>query len=154
MAMLAAPGPSHEFEFDHEVDDDFDPVFPPDFDPDQEIEFIHLDQHLEAPVDPIDPLFDVPADFDMDLVDPEQVIATEPVIAPDPALEHDPVHDDAPAVAPLVDDIPIDDLPVVAPPVVNDPVVDALIPDPVPVLFDRAPFAAHIDPRYANTHNG
>ncbi|KAJ0531226.1 hypothetical protein HanHA89_Chr10g0398821 [Helianthus annuus] len=154
MAMSAAPGPAHEFEFDHEVDGDFDPVFPPDFDPDQEIEFIHLDQPLEAPVAPIDPLFHIPADIDMDLVDPEPVMAPEPVVAPNPALEHDPAHDDTPAVAPLVDDIPIAGLPVVAPPVVDDPVVDASLPDPVPVLIDRAPFAAHIDPRYADTHNG
>ncbi|XP_022040531.1 proline-rich protein 36-like [Helianthus annuus] len=149
MALSAAPAPSHEFEFDHEVDDDFDPVFPPDFDPDQEIEFIHLDQPLEAPVAPIEPLFDVPADFDMDLVDPEPFMAPEPIIAPDPALEHDPVHDDAPAFVP-----PITDPPVVAPSLVDDPVVDAPLPDPVPVLIDRAPFAAHIDPRYANTQNG
>ena len=149
MAMSAAPGPSHEFEFDHEVDADFDPVFPPDFDPDQEIEFIHMDQPLEAPVAPIDPLFDIPADFDMDLVDPEPVMAPEPVVAPDPAPEHDPVLDDAPALAP-----PIADLPIVAPPLVDDPVVDAPLPDPVPALLDRAPFAAHIDPRYADTRNG
>ncbi|XP_021975032.1 serine/threonine-protein kinase WNK2-like [Helianthus annuus] len=154
MAMSAAPGPSHEFEFDHEVDDDFDPVFPPDFDPDQEIEFIHMDQPLEAPVAPIDPLFDIPADFYMDLVDPEPVMAPEPLVAPDPALEHDTVHDDAPTIAPLVDDIPIVDLPVVAPPLVDDPVVDSPLPDPVPVLVDCAPFAAHMDPRYADTRNG
>ncbi|XP_022007230.1 early nodulin-75-like [Helianthus annuus] len=149
MALSAAPAPAHEFDFDHEVDDDLDPVFPPDFDPDQEIEFIHLDQPLEAPVAPIDPLFDIPADFDMDLVDPEPVMAPEPIVAPDPTLEHDPVHDDAPAFVP-----PITDPPVVAPPLVDDPVVDASLPDHVPVLFDRAPFTAHIDPRYADTHNG
>ncbi|XP_022003854.1 histone-lysine N-methyltransferase 2D-like [Helianthus annuus] len=154
MALSAAPAPSGEFEFDHEVDDDFDPVFPPDFDPDQDIEFIHLDHPLEAPVDPIDPLFDIPADLDMDPVDPEPVVAPGPVVAPDPALEHDPVHDDAPAIAPLVNDIPIADHPIVAPPLVDDPVVDAPLPDPMSVLFDRAPFAAHIDPRYADTHNG
>ncbi|XP_022030661.1 proline-rich protein 36-like [Helianthus annuus] len=154
MALPAAPTPAHEFEFNHEVDDDLDPVFPPDFDPDQEIEFIHLDHPLEAPVAPIDPLFDVPADFDMDLVDPEPVVAPEPVVVPNPALEHAPVHDDAPAIAPLIDNIPIADLPVVAPPLVDDPVVDAPLPAPVPVLFDHAPFAAHIDPRYANTRNG
>ncbi|XP_035831987.1 uncharacterized protein LOC118481018 [Helianthus annuus] len=156
--MSAAPGPSHEFVFDHEVDDDLDPTFPPDFDPEQDIEFIHMDQPLEAPVAPIDPLFDIPADFDMDLVDPE------PVMAPEPIVDHDPVLDDAPAdappdmgapaIAPLVDDIPIVDLPVVAPPLMDDLVVDAPLPDPMPVLFDRAPFAAHIDPRYADTRNG
>ncbi|XP_035831958.1 calphotin-like [Helianthus annuus] len=98
-----------------------------------------MDQPLEVPVAPIDPLFDIPADFDMDLVDPEPVMAPEPVVAPDPAPEHDLVHDDAPALHhPLVD----------------DPIVDIPLPDPVPALVDRAPFAAHIDPRYADTHNG
>ncbi|XP_035841342.1 proline-rich extensin-like protein EPR1 [Helianthus annuus] len=158
MAMSAAPGPSHKFEFDHEIDDAFDLVFPPDFDPGHDIKFIHLDQPLEAPVAPIDPLFDIPADFYVDLVDPE------PVMVPEPVVDHDPVFDDAPAVAPpdmgapaiapLVDDIPIADFPVVAPPLVDDPVVDAPLPDPVPVLVDRAPFAAHKDPRYADTRNG
>ncbi|XP_035841290.1 serine/threonine-protein kinase WNK2-like [Helianthus annuus] len=168
MASSAAPAPAHDLEFDHEVDDDFDPVFPSGFDPDQDIEFIHLDQPLEEPVAPIDPLFDDPTDFDMDFVDPEPVMAPEPVVAPDPALEHDPVHDDAPAVAPFVDDILIADHPVVAPPLVDDHVVDdpvdaplliedpvvAPFPDPMPVLFDHAPFATHIDPRYADTRNG
>ncbi|XP_035844946.1 calphotin-like [Helianthus annuus] len=149
VAMSAAPGPLHNFELDHEIDDDFDPVFPPDFDLDHEIEFIHMDQPLEAPVAPIDPLFDIPADFDMDLGDPELVMAPEPVVAPDPALEHDPVLDDAPALAP-----PIVDLPIAAPPVVDDPIVDAPLHDPVPVLVDRATFASHIDPRYADTRNG
>ncbi|XP_021971590.1 calphotin-like [Helianthus annuus] len=149
VGMSAAPGPAHEFEFDHEVDDDFDPVFPPDFDPDHEIEFIHMDQPLEAPIDPINPLFDITADFDMDLADHEPVMALEPVVAPDPAPEHDPVLDDAPTLAP-----PIADLPIVAPPLVDDPIVEVPVPDPVPALVDRAPFAAHIDPRYADTRNG
>ncbi|XP_021985824.1 calphotin-like [Helianthus annuus] len=153
IAMSAAPGPSLEFEFDHEIDDDFDPVFPPDFDPDHEIEFIHMDQPLEAPVAPIDPLFDIPTDFDMDFVDPG------PVIAPEPVVDHDPVLDDAPAIAPPDLDAPalappIVDLPIVAPPVVDDPIVDAPLPDPVPALVDCAPFTAHIDPRHADTRNG
>ncbi|KAJ0907148.1 hypothetical protein HanRHA438_Chr07g0295451 [Helianthus annuus] len=168
MASSAAPAPAHDFEFDHDVDDDLDPVFPPGFDPDQDIEFIHLDQSLEDPVAPIDPLFDDPVDFDMEFVDPEPAVAPEPLVAPDPALEHDPVHDDAPAVAIFVGDIPIADHPVVAPPLVDDHVADAPVdaplmiedpvvaplPDPVPVLFDRAPFATHIDPCYADTRNG
>ncbi|XP_035835807.1 calphotin-like [Helianthus annuus] len=134
----------------------------------EDIEFIHLDQPLEEPVAPVDPLFDGPADFDMEFVDPEPAVAPEPVAAPDPALEHDPVHDDAPVVAPFVDNIPITDHHVVAPPLVDDHVADAPIdaplliedpviapfPDPVPVMFDRAPFATHIDPRYADTRNG
>ncbi|KAJ0524713.1 hypothetical protein HanHA300_Chr09g0303741 [Helianthus annuus] len=112
MASSAAPAPAHDLEFDHEVDDDFDPVFPPGFDPGQDIEFIHLDQPLEEPVAPIDPLFDDPADFDMDFVDPEPAVAPEPLAASDPALEHDLVHDDAPAFAPFVDDVPAADAPV------------------------------------------
>ncbi|KAM0044048.1 hypothetical protein Hdeb2414_s0010g00348571 [Helianthus debilis subsp. tardiflorus] len=102
-----------------------------------------MDQPLEAPVAPTDPLFNIPADFNMDLVDPE------PVVVPDPAPEHDPVLDDALALAP-----PIADLPIVAPPLMDDPIVDAPLPDLVPALVDRAPFAAHIDPRYADTRNG
>ncbi|XP_035841404.1 magnetosome-associated protein MamJ-like [Helianthus annuus] len=136
MALSAAPGPAHDFEFDHE-----------------EIEFIHLDQPLEAPVAPIDPLFDDHADFDMDLVDPEPAVAPEPLAAPDPALEHGPVYDDAPAIVPFVDDVPVADAPVDAPFLIEDLVV-APFPDPVPVLFDRAPFATHGDPRYADTRNG
>ncbi|KAJ0535152.1 hypothetical protein HanIR_Chr09g0427601 [Helianthus annuus] len=49
---------------------------------------------------PIDPIFDDPADFEMEFVDPEPTVAPEPGVAPDPALEHDPVHADALAVAP------------------------------------------------------
>ncbi|KAJ0577110.1 hypothetical protein HanIR_Chr05g0232141 [Helianthus annuus] len=168
MASSAAPAPAHSFEFDHGADDDPDPVFPPGFDPDQDIEFIHLDQPLEDPVAPVDPLFDDPADFDMEFVDPEPDVAPEPLVAPDPALEHDLVHANAPAVAPFVDDIPVDDHSVVAPPLVDDHAVDAhvdvplliedpivaALPDPVPVLFDRAPFATHLDLRYAHTRNG
>ncbi|XP_021974980.1 uncharacterized protein LOC110870089 [Helianthus annuus] len=75
----------------------------------------------------------------MEFVDPEPTVALEPVVAPDPAFEHDPDHADAPVVAPLVDDVPVDDHPVVF---------------HMPVMFDCAPFATHIDPRYAHTHNG
>ncbi|KAF5796461.1 hypothetical protein HanXRQr2_Chr08g0351731 [Helianthus annuus] len=182
MASSAAPAPAHSFEFDHDVDDDSDPVFPPGFDPDHDIEFIHLDQPMEDPVAPVDPLFVDPADFDMEFVDPEPAVAPEPVVAPDPALEHDHDHADAPIVAPFVDDIPVDDHPVVAPPLVDDHAVDVHVdapllledpvvapalappvadlpvvaphPDPMPVMLDHAPFATHIDPRYAHTHNG
>ncbi|KAJ0902047.1 hypothetical protein HanPSC8_Chr08g0332451 [Helianthus annuus] len=183
MASSAAPAPAHRFEFDHGVDDDSDPVFPTGFDPDLDIEFIHLDKPMEDPVAPVDPEIADPADFDMEFVEPEPAMAPEPVIAPDPALEHDPVHADAPVVAPFIDDIPVDDHPVVAPPLVDDhvaidahvdapllledpvvapalatPVADLPVvaphPDPMPVMFDRAPFATHIDPRYAHTHNG
>ncbi|XP_035843939.1 proline-rich protein 36-like [Helianthus annuus] len=52
----------------------------------------------------------------------------------------------------MVDDH-VADAPVDAPLLIEDPVV-APFPDPMPVLFDRAPFATHIDPRYADTRNG
>ncbi|KAJ0735506.1 hypothetical protein HanPI659440_Chr11g0432881 [Helianthus annuus] len=136
-AMSAAPVSPQDFEFD----DGFDPVFLHDFDPEHEIEFVPDDQPFEAPVDPdVDPehevdfipddqLFDVPADLELAPADPEPMIAPEPMPAHDPLPEHDP--------APV-------DIPVVAPP----------LPDPIPVLVDRAPFATHIDPRYAHTRNG
>ncbi|XP_022042016.1 calphotin-like [Helianthus annuus] len=147
IAMSAAPGSPHEFEFDHEFEDEFDPVFPPDFDPDHEIEFIPVDQPLEAPVAPIDQFLDIPIDFNMDFVDPEPVVAPEPVIAPDPVPVHDPVLVDAPALVP-----PIVDIPIVAPPVADVPIADA--PTLAPPVVDHAPFATHVDPRYADTHNG
>ncbi|XP_022040701.1 calphotin-like [Helianthus annuus] len=125
------------------------PVFPPNFDPDHEIEFIPVDQPLEAPVAPIDQFLDIPADFDMDFADPEPIMAPEPVVAPDPVPVHDPVLVDAPALAP-----PIVDIPIVTPPVVDVPIADAPLPDPVPAFVDRAPFATHIDPRYADTRKG
>ncbi|XP_022032638.1 uncharacterized protein LOC110933719 [Helianthus annuus] len=147
IAMSAAPGSPHEFEFDHEFEDKFDPVFPHDFDPDHEIEFIPVDQPLEAPVAPIDQFLDILADFDIDFVDPEPVVAPEPVIAPDLVPVHDPVLVDAPALAP-----PIVDIPIVAPPVADVPIADA--PVLAPPVVDHALFATHVDPRYADTHNG
>ncbi|XP_022019131.1 calphotin-like [Helianthus annuus] len=111
-------------------------------------------QHHSSDADPDMALVAAPAlAHDFEFVDPEPVVATEPVVAPDPALEHDPVHDDAPAIAPFVDDVPVADAPVDAPLLIEDLVV-APFPDPVPVLFDRAPFATHVDPRYADTRNG
>ncbi|XP_022024105.1 calphotin-like [Helianthus annuus] len=74
--------------------------------------------------------------------DPELGAAPEPVISPDPI----PV--DAPVVAP-----PVTDAPFIAPPAVEVPVV-APIPDPMLMFDDHAPFATHIDPRYADTRNG
>ncbi|XP_021974653.1 uncharacterized protein LOC110869730 [Helianthus annuus] len=136
-AMSAAPVPPQDFEFE----DEFDPVFPHDFDPDHEIEFVPDEQPFEAPVDPdVDPehevdfvpndqFFDVPTDLEFAPADPEPEIAPEPISAHDPLPEHDP--------APV-------DIPVVAPP----------LPDPIPVLVDRAPFVAQVDPRYAHTRNG
>ncbi|KAJ0622928.1 hypothetical protein HanIR_Chr01g0026091 [Helianthus annuus] len=105
----------------------------------------------------------------MEFDDPEPAVVPEPVVAPDPAFEHDPDHADAPAVATLIDDIPVDGHPVVAPlmeddhaahiltphvaDIPADPVV-APLPDPVPVQFDHATFTTHVDPRYAHTRNG
>ncbi|XP_022019265.1 calphotin-like [Helianthus annuus] len=73
-------------------------------------------------------------------------------------FEEDPLEDDLEgeipiaAAPPLVDDHAVD-AHVDAPHLLEDPVV-APLPDPVPILFDRAPLATHIDPRYAHTHNG
>ncbi|XP_021979782.1 proline-rich 33 kDa extensin-related protein-like [Helianthus annuus] len=83
----------------------------------------------------------------MDFVDPEPVVSLEPVIAPDPVPVHDPVLVDAPALAP-----PMVDIPIVAPPVADVPVADA--PALTPPAVDHALFATHVDPRYADTHNG
>ncbi|XP_021975037.1 calphotin-like [Helianthus annuus] len=105
------------------------PIFPHDFDPDHEIEFVPDEHPFEAPVIPDDQLFDIPADHELAPADPEPEIAPEPILAHDPLPVHDP--------------IPVD-IPVVAPP----------FPDPIPVLVNRAPFATHVDPRYAHTRNG
>ncbi|XP_035838037.1 pollen-specific leucine-rich repeat extensin-like protein 1 [Helianthus annuus] len=175
------PAPAPSFVFDHDIDDDSDPVFPPSFDPDHDIEFVHLDQPMEDPVAPVDPVFADPADFEMEFIDPEPATAPEPVVAPEPAFEHDPIHVDVPVVAPLVNDVPVDDAPVFAPPIVGLPIeapplvddhaaiahidaphvadipanpVVAPLPDPVHVQFDHAPFTTHVDPRYAHTRNG
>ncbi|XP_022003130.2 proline-rich protein 36-like [Helianthus annuus] len=120
--------------------------------------------------------FDSDSDMAMSVAphddDPEPAVALELVDAPDPALEHDPIHADAPAIAPLADDIPIDDHPIVAPlledkhvvdaqvdaphiaDILAEPVVVAPLPDPVPLEPDHALFATHVDPRYAHTRNG
>ncbi|XP_021979448.1 calphotin-like [Helianthus annuus] len=133
-ASSVAPAPAPSFAIEHDIDEDSDPVFPPGFDPDQDIEFIHLDQPMEDPVDPVDPAFADPADFEMVFDDPEPAVALEPVVVPDPAFEHDPIHDDAPVVNPLVADIPIDDYPIVAPLLEDDHVVADAHFDALPLL--------------------
>ncbi|XP_022003470.1 calphotin-like [Helianthus annuus] len=105
------------------------PIFPHDFDPDHEIEFVPDEQPFEAPVIPDDQLFDIPADFEYAPANPEPEIAPEAIPAHNPLPVHDP--------------LPVD-VPVVAPP----------FPDPLPAPTDHAPFATHVDPRYAHTHNG
>ncbi|KAJ0948286.1 hypothetical protein HanRHA438_Chr01g0025401 [Helianthus annuus] len=101
---------------------------------------------VEAPiVEALPDLFEPEVEFipvEPAPADPEVGVAPEPVFAPDPI----PV--DAPVVAP-----PVTDAPVVAPPTTEIPDV-APIPDPMPIFDDLAPFATHIDPRYADTHNG
>ncbi|XP_021979657.1 serine/threonine-protein kinase WNK2-like [Helianthus annuus] len=96
----------------------------PRMDGDEEME---SKQPAEAPVLPDDPIPAMLADQQ-----PAPVIS-EPVLAIDP--------------------VPVIDTPVVAPPVVEIPEV-APIPDPMTNFDDLAPFATHIDPRYANTSNG
>ncbi|KAJ0848946.1 hypothetical protein HanPSC8_Chr13g0563321 [Helianthus annuus] len=171
-ASSAAPAPAPSFAIDHDIDEDSDPVIPPGFDPDQDIKFIHLDQPMEDPVDPVDPAFADLADFEMEFDDPEPVVAPEPEVAPDPVFEHDPLHADVPVVDPLIADVPIDDHPIVAPlledehavdaqvdapriaDIPADPVVVAPFPDPVPLEPDHALFATHVNPHYAYTRNG
>ncbi|KAJ0905248.1 hypothetical protein HanPSC8_Chr07g0291791 [Helianthus annuus] len=64
-ASSAAPMPS--FVFEHDDIEDSDPVFPPGFDPDRDIEFVHMDQPVEDPVDPADPFDPIDPDFDFDM---------------------------------------------------------------------------------------
>ncbi|XP_022030941.1 fibrous sheath CABYR-binding protein-like [Helianthus annuus] len=84
---------------------------------------------FEAPIIPDDQLFDIPADLEYVPADPEPEIVPEPIPAHDPLPVHDPIPTDVPISAPP-------------------------LPDPIPVLVDRAPFATHVDPRYAHTRNG
>ncbi|XP_035832849.1 WAS/WASL-interacting protein family member 3-like [Helianthus annuus] len=103
------------------------PIFPHDVDPDPEIVFVPDEPPFEAPVIPDNQLFDIPADHELAPADPEPEITPEPIPAHDPLPERDHV-----------------DIPIVTPPLLN----------PIPALVDRAPFATHIDPRYAHTRNG
>ncbi|XP_021990875.1 uncharacterized protein LOC110887607 [Helianthus annuus] len=96
----------------------------PRMDADEEME---LEQPAEAPVHPDDPIPAMLADYQ-----PAPVFS-EPVLAIDP--------------------VTVTDTPVVAPPAVDIPDV-APIPDPMAIFDDLAPFATHIDPRYANSSNG
>ncbi|XP_022019724.1 proline-rich extensin-like protein EPR1 [Helianthus annuus] len=106
------------------------PVVPHDVDPDPKVEFVPT---KPAPVGP------------------EHAIAHEPIDAPAVALLPDPLpepdHVDIPDVAP-----PVIDAPVIVPPVPDVLIVDAPVISP-PVV-DHAPFATHIDPRYANIMGG
>ncbi|XP_022007375.1 BCL-6 corepressor-like protein 1 [Helianthus annuus] len=135
----------------------FFPRIVDDEDIDMEDELVLEEQPAEAPFLPDDQILDMPADHQPALVDPEPDIVPEPV----PAL--DPVHADAPVFIPPVIDAPaipppVMEIPVMAPlpdPVfVELPVIAPLFPDSTPVHADHAPFATHIDPRFADTLNG
>ncbi|XP_022032003.1 proline-rich protein 36-like [Helianthus annuus] len=78
----------------------------------------------------------VPHDFDLDL-EVEFVPAEPAPASPELGVVPEPDHVDLPVMAP-----PVGDAPGIAPPVTDVPVVD------------RAPFATHVDPRYADTRNG
>ncbi|XP_022040506.1 SH3 domain-containing protein C23A1.17-like [Helianthus annuus] len=93
-------------------------------DADEEME---IEQPAEVPAHPDDPIPAVLADYQ-----PAPVVS-EPV--------------------PVTDLVPFSDAPVVAPPAVGIPDL-APIPDPMAIFDDLAPFATHMDPRYANSSNG
>ncbi|XP_022040536.1 calphotin-like [Helianthus annuus] len=137
-ASLHAQGVQH-----HPSDSDSDmamsvtPLVPHDVDPEPEVEFLP----------------DEPAP-----VGPELVVAHDPIDAP--AVAHlpdhlpEPDHVDIPDVVP-----PVIVVPAIVPLIPNAPVIDApiiapIVPVSAPVHADHAPFAAHIDPRYADTRNG
>ncbi|XP_022014310.1 proline-rich protein 36-like [Helianthus annuus] len=98
-ASSAAPAPAPSFAIDHDIDEDSDLVFPPGFDPDQDIEFIHLDQPMEDLVDPVDPAFADPADFEMEFDDPEPAVIAPHIV--DIPAEPD-------VVAPFPDPVPLE----------------------------------------------
>ncbi|XP_022007378.1 resuscitation-promoting factor RpfA-like [Helianthus annuus] len=91
-------------------------------------------------------------------VGPEPVVAYDPVDAPTVANLPDPLpepdHVDIPNVAPRVPVAPVV-LPLIPDaPVIDAPIIAPVVPVSAPVYADHAPFAAHIDPRYADTRNG
>ncbi|KAF5778815.1 hypothetical protein HanXRQr2_Chr12g0552001 [Helianthus annuus] len=151
-ASSAAPMPS--FVFEHDDIEDSDPVFSPGFDPDRDIEFVHMDQPVEDPVDPADPFDPIDPDFDFDMAfdDPEPAVAPEQAAVFDPAHEHGLAHADVP-VDPILagqplGDIPVDDIPLLDADHVDDPLVDPPIADvPVDPHVDHIdPVVAHVDP--------
>ncbi|KAJ0539199.1 hypothetical protein HanHA300_Chr08g0283631 [Helianthus annuus] len=142
------------FVFEHDDIEDSDPVFPPGFDPDRDIEFVHMDQPVEDPVDPADPFDPIDPDFDFDMAfdDPEPAVAPEQAAAFDPAHEHGLAHADVP-VDPILagqplGDVPVDDMPLLDADHVVDPLVDPPIADvPVDPHVDHIdPVVAHVDP--------
>ncbi|KAJ0809289.1 hypothetical protein HanPI659440_Chr01g0013121 [Helianthus annuus] len=113
------------------------PLVPHDVDPDPEVEFLP----------------DEPAP-----VGPEPVVAHDPIDAPAVAHLPDPLpepdHVDIQDIAPPFIVAPVDLPPVSDVPVIDAPIIAPVVPVSAPVHADHAPFATHIDPRYADTRNG
>ncbi|KAJ0591943.1 hypothetical protein HanHA300_Chr03g0079141 [Helianthus annuus] len=91
-------------------------------------------------------------------VGPELVVAHDPIEAPVVAHLPDPLpepgHVDMPDTAPPVIVAPVELPPIPDAPVIDAPIVAPVVPVTAPVHVDHAPFAPHIDPRYADTRNG
>ncbi|XP_021995799.1 vegetative cell wall protein gp1-like [Helianthus annuus] len=98
------------------------------------------------------------------LPDEPAPVGTKPVIAYDPIeapvvahlpdLLPEPGHVDMPDIAPPVIVAPVELPPIPDAPVIDAPIIAPVVPVSAPVHADHAPFASHIDPRYADTHNG
>ncbi|KAM0056371.1 hypothetical protein Hdeb2414_s0006g00217541 [Helianthus debilis subsp. tardiflorus] len=86
------------------------------------------------------------------------VVAYDPIEAPVVAHFPDPIpepgHVDIPDIAPPVIVAPVELPPIPDALVIDAPIVAPVVPVSAPVHADRAPFASHIDPRYAHTRNG
>ncbi|XP_021991320.1 proline-rich protein 36-like [Helianthus annuus] len=91
------------------------------------------------------------APLDVDL-DPEVEFLPDEPAPVDPLPE--PGHVDIPDIAPPVIVAPVDLPPISDVPVIDAPIVAPVVPVSAPVHADHAPFAAHIDRRYADTRNG
>ncbi|XP_022036798.2 calphotin-like [Helianthus annuus] len=107
------------------------------------------------------------------LVGLEPVVAYDPIEAPAdahlPDPLHEPAHVDIPDIAPPVIVMPVELPPIPdalvvdawnvrrsehsPTPVIDAPIVAPVVPVSAPVHADHAPFASHIDPRYADTRN-
>ncbi|KAJ0600888.1 hypothetical protein HanIR_Chr03g0122161 [Helianthus annuus] len=130
MAMSAAS--DNDFDLADELDHDFDLADDPDHEFDLADDVEHgmdhapEEQPFEAPLAPVAPAAPVAP------IDQPPVVHADLDLAPVdpvPLPDHDPIFDEIPDIAPI-------------------------LPDPVLMFDDYAPFATHIDPRYADTHNG
>ncbi|XP_021985228.1 uncharacterized protein LOC110881195 [Helianthus annuus] len=118
-------------------------------------------QHYSHDTDPDRASSAAPAPAPSFAIDHDINDDSDPVFPPgfNPDQEIEFIHLDQPMedpVAPLVDDHVAIDAHIDAPHVADIPAdsVFAPLPDPVPVEPDHAPFATHVDPRYAHTRNG